>query len=322
MSKPKVRNVCFTVNKPERHLLRLLDFTHSTWTHVKYCVYQREMAAHEHFQGYIEFTAPVSYEHIHSMEGLEGAHLEKRKGPAKSAAHYCKKPVLGCTCHVCDEERSSPTYLEGPWEYGEMSTQGVRADLLEVKRDIDRGVPLKRIAADPDTFPTWIKYHKGLETYKRITTSERDHKPLVVLFIGPSGTGKTRTAMCLARYLGSVYKVPPKATGFWCDDYGQEDTFLIDEMDGNKMTPTFFNELVDWAPMTVPSHGSAGHQFNSKRVFITTNYHPKYWWRKRSEDQVKQTMRRIDIIIKMFNPPKPAQLCPHCAIGLCAFHHI
>lgn len=259
------------------------------------------------------------------MAGLEDAHFQKRFGTAKQAAHYCMKPVDGCDCPHCRKELETPTKLEGPWIFGEMSAQGQRADLLEIKREIDRGASLKRIAMDNETFPTWIKHAKGFETYKRISTAPRSQKPLVILFVGPSGTGKTRTAAKLGRMLGTFYKVPPKHTGFWCDDYASEDVFLIDEMNGHKMSPEFFNELCDWEPMNVPSHGSAGHQFTSKYLFITSNYHPKYWWKKRNPDQVKQTMRRIDLVFKFIPPkapPPPPQPCIHCANGLCAFHHL
>jgi len=274
----------------------------------------------------MELTQAKTYAAIHAMEGLEDAHFQKRFGTARQAAHYCMKPVEGCDCTHCREEVAHPTKLEGPWIWGEMSAQGQRADLLEIKREIDRGTPLKRLWRDPETFPTMIKYHKPLETYKRITTEPRQRKPLVILFVGPSGTGKSRAAMTLGSYIAGsksqVYVVPPKNGIFYCDDYGQEPVFIINEMNGHKMTPEFFNELVDWDPINVPVHHGAGHQFTSPYVFITSNYHPKYWWKKRNPDQVKQTMRRIDLIIKMI-PPKPApQPCPHCANGLCAFHHL
>lgn len=303
---PQVRNVCFTVfGEAGTEGPALLDPQHPTWQHVKYVIYQRELCPttqRVHLQGYMELSQPKSYTALHLLDGLEDAHFEKRRGTAKQAKHYCQKPVAGCDCEICRKEVATPTKLEGPWEWGEMSAQGQRADLLEIKREIDRGTSLKRIAQSEETFPTWIKHAKGFETYKRISTAPRQHKPLVILFVGPSGTGKTRMACTLGRMLGSLYKVPPKHTGFWCDDYAQEDVFLIDEMTGGKMTPEFFNELCDWEPMNVPLHGSAGHQFTSKYVFITSNYAPKYWWKKRNPDQVKQTMRRIDIIVKMIPP--------------------
>jgi len=319
---PRHRNVCFTINGDAARELRLLDMEHETWQHVKYCVYQREMGSHEHFQGYMELTTAKTYDQIHQMEGMESAALFARRGPAVKAAHYCKKPVLGCTCDHCDEERADPTKLEGPWEFGIMSAQGQRADLLAIKLDIDRRVSMKRIAENPETFPTWVKHHRALEIYEHMVAPARTQKPTVFLVIGPSGTGKSRTSWNIARRLGTVYKVPPKSSGFWCDGYRYEDVFFIDEMSGSKMTPEFFNELCDWEQMDVPVHGAQGRQFNSKYIFICTNYHPKYWWKKRSADQLKQTMRRIDVIWKMFPPRAPAQACPHCAGGLCAFHHI
>lgn len=324
---PQVRNLCFTVfGDPFTEGPPLLDFTHSSWQHVKYCVYQREICPttnRVHLQGYLELSQSKTYSALHNLLGLENAHFEKRYGSAKQARHYCLKPVAGCDCEVCRKEIATPTKLEGPWEFGEMSSQGQRADLLEVKKAIDRGTSLKRIAQDNELFPTWVKFPKAFQMYRHMVTPERKVKPQVWLFIGPSGTGKTRTAMALARGLGSVYKVPPKHSGFWCDRYDNETVFLIDEMNGSKMTPEFFNELLDWYPMDVPVHGTAGHQFNSPYVFICTNYHPRHWWRKRSPDQIKQTMRRIDIVVKIgfkHTPPPPA--CVWCEMGFCLDHGV
>lgn len=302
---PRHRNVVFTINATYPHALRLLDMEHDTWQKVKFCVYQRECAEHEHFQGYMELTDQLTYDALHKLAGLENAHFQRRFGSARQAAHYATKPHPDCRCKHCEEEKASPTKLEGPWQVGAMSNQGQREDLLAIKRKIDDGASLQSIAMDEDLYPTWIKMPKNFETYKRTVTPQRRTKPMVFLFVGPSGTGKTRTACTLARFLGSLYKVPPKSTGFWCDAYSQETVFLIDEMTGSKMTPEFFNELVDWEQMLVPSHGSAGHQFTSPYVFITSNYHPKYWWKKRSPAQLKQTMRRIDVIIKMIPPQVP-----------------
>ncbi|AIF71514.1 replication-associated protein [McMurdo Ice Shelf pond-associated circular DNA virus-6] len=324
---PRNRNVCFTINATDGIPLLLLDPSHSSWMHVKFLVYQREFGSHEHFQGYVEFTQPKSFTAIHLLEGMEHASLFSRHGSAKQAAHYCMKPVEGCQCQHCCEEASSPTKLEGPWTFGEMSSQGQRADLLEVKRRIDDGSSLKRLWRDTDTFPTMIKFHRGFETYKRLTTLPRDFKPKVILFCGRSGMGKTSAAYAIAQRLGSVYSWPNKPGGnFWCDDYGGEDVFFLDEMNGDKMTPEFFNAFVDRYPFVVPAHGSAGHQLVSPYIFICSNYAPKFWWKKRNADQVHQTMRRIDVVFKFLLPPPLLQPCPHCAKNqrgfFCPFHHL
>jgi len=317
---PTVRNVCFTLNGD---LMPLLDPLHATWQHVKFCVYQREFGSHEHFQGYIEFTNSKTFAQIHALEGLEDAHFERRRGTAKQASHYCMKPVDACECHVCIEERANPTKLEGPWVFGTMTDQGQRRDLLDCKRDIDQGAPLKRLWKQEDSFPVMVKYYKAFETYKRITTEPRNFKPKVILFCGRSGMGKTSSALAIARRLGSVYVWPNKPGGsFWCDDYACEDVFFLDEMNGDKMTPEFFNAFADRYPFVLPAHGSAGHQFVSPYIFICTNYAPKFWWKKRNSDQVQQTMRRIDVVFKFLHRPDPLNLCVHCQKGgPCPFHH-
>nr|WAE42805.1 MAG: replication associated protein [Cressdnaviricota sp.] len=300
---PTHRNLCFTINAKEGVDLRLLDFTHPTWTNVRYCVYQREMADHEHFQGYIEFTSQKSFDAVHAMEGMERAHLEPRRGNAKQADHYCRKPVVGCLCNQCSEELAHPTYLEGPWEFGVMSHQGQRADLMEIQRELNKGVSLKRIALE--FFPEWVRFGKAFKDYKRIIAEPRDFKPLVILVVGPSGKGKSRFAHRLAHYLSppdeDYYIVPEKTTGTcWMDDYDQNRVFFMDEMDGSRMRPTFFNGLVDRYPFVVPAHGGAGSHMNARIMIFVSNYLPKFWWKNRSPDQIKQTMRRIDLVWPMF----------------------
>lgn len=136
--------------------------------------------------------------------------------------------------------------------------------------------------------------------YRRITSPERRWKTIVWLIIGPSGRGKSNFADSMARALGTTMRVPPKkGSGMYYDDYDGQECIIIEEMNGDKMTPEFFNELCDRYPLTIPSHGAAGHQMLAKHLFITTNYHPKFWWKKRNPDQLYQTMRRIDIVWKM-----------------------
>jgi len=295
---PQHRNVCFTVNKDDRALLRLLDETHPTWQHVKYCIYQREMGSHEHFQGYMELTCGKTFAALHNLEGLEHAHFEKRRGTAKQAIHYCMKPVAGCECNICIEEVREPTYIEGPWVFGEPNAQGQRADLLEIQREIRQGASNKRIAEDH--FPEWVRFGKAFKDYKRMSTVPRNFKTRVVLFIGPPGTGKSTLMKLLAAYLGSVYKATAKkGSGMYYDDYDNQDVMIIDEFNGSRMTPEAFNDLADEHEAVIPVHGNAGHQFNSKYLFIGSNYLPSQWWKNRNPAQLKQTTRRIDIVFKV-----------------------
>lgn len=303
---PRYRNICFTVQALEGEPLRLLDFSHPTWQHVKYCIYQREMGTHEHFQGYLELTNQKTFKALHRLDGLKTAHFEKRMGSAKQAAHYCSKPHDGCTCNQCHEERREPTYLEGPWSFGEMSQQGQRTELMLIQVDLNKGKRLRDIAMD--NFPEWVRFGRAFKEYRRMIAVPRHFKPIVILIIGPSGLGKSRFAHDLARYLQGdefYYIVPEKTTGvLWCDDYDGQDVFFCDEFDGSRCRPTFFNGLVDRYPFVVPSHGGAGSHLTSHYMVFVSNYHPKYWWKNRSLLQLEQTMRRIDVLIPFFKPTR------------------
>lgn len=257
-----------------------------SWPGCSFFVYQRELCpvtARVHFQGYLELERQMTFTAIkRQFEGLETAHFEKRFGSQKQAIDYCSK------------ERSR---LEGPWFYGESKAQGERSDLIAVKRALDDGVSLSKIS--DDFYGPWIKYQRSFREYKRIHTKPRDFKSTVILIVGPSGVGKSRFATQLCAYLGTTYKCPDKHSGFWCDDYDGQTVFFMDEFDGDRMRPKAFNDLCDRYECVVPVHGGAGHQMVSKYIVIVSNYAPKYWWKKRSEGQLFQTTRRIDVVLKL-----------------------
>jgi len=316
---PQVRNICFTVfgslghhDVPEDYEgPRMLDFKHSTWQHVKYCIFQTELCPttqRVHFQGYMEFTQSKTYDAIHLLEGMETAHIERRIASAKKAKHYCEKPVQGCDCNVCLKELEVPTKLEGPWEFGEISQQGQRADLMEVQRDIERKVPMRRIAKEH--FPEWVRFRQSFNEYRRHQTECRDFKSKTFLFAGPPGKGKSTLMKRIARYIGTYYKVPhKKGSGLYFDDYDNQEVMILDEFSGATCPPEFFNLLADEHECVLPVHGGAGHQMVSKYLFIGTNYAPKFWWKNRTPDQLLQTTRRIDVVFKVgMTQPQPINI--------------
>jgi len=165
-----------------------------------------------------------------------------------------------------------------------------------VKKDIDDGVNFSTIANNH--FSSYIRYGRGFKEYKRLRQAPRSEKTIVCCIYGPSGVGKSRFATQFAKVLGPCYKVPqPKGSGLYWDDYDGQPVVFLDEMDGNFMTPTFFNTLCDRYECVVPVHGGAGHQMVARYIIICSNYHPRYWWRKRSASQLTQTLRRIEMLI-------------------------
>jgi len=315
----------------------LLLLVPSTWPRVTFFVYQREVCprtSREHFQCYMELDSAVRFTTLQAeCDGLETAHFESRKGTQTHAIAYCQKPdpYKGYDAFIDDTSR-----VEGPWFHGEPKHQGQRSDLMEIQRDLNAGVSLKRIA---DTnFPEWVRFGRAFKDYKRIIATPRNFKTIVILIVGPSGRGKSRFGHLLSRYLSMEgrcdelqfpelgyhpdfnpvirgvqitddsplpYVLPEKHSGFWADDYDSEPVFYIDEFGGHRCVPTFFNGLADRYPFVIPSHGAAGHQMVSKYLVICSNYAPKYWWRNRNADQLFQTTRRIDMLIKLI----PTRVC-------------
>jgi DNA polymerase III delta prime subunit len=128
-----------------------------------------------------------------------------------------------------------------------------------------------------DGFRSMIKHYKGIREYLRIRQRPRRDPPQVLVFIGPTGTGKSHTAYQLAP---DLYSVPQaKGSGTYWDGYFAQDTVLIDEMYGSRFSHGFLLQLLDRYAMSVPIHcGSVN--FSSKRIILCSNAHPEEWYPK------------------------------------------
>lgn len=276
----KAKKIFFTLNNPEGQL----DWPALKAKGLTYLLYQREKGAEGtvHFQGVFSLSVSTRLSALKKLPGLSRAHFEVVKS-WDAAIAYCSK---------------ADTREAGPWTHGErgaVKRQGQRTDIEDVQKRLKDGESLSTIA--DDHFQLFLQYGRGLREYQAMQMKERTHAPAVWLFVGLSGWGKSRTARAIAEHIGSVYYVSqPKGSGLYWDGYAQQKTVVLDEMDGNVMTPTMFNRLCDHAPTTVAIHGGQV-SFNSPLIILTSNYLPKYWWKNRKGDQVTQTMRRIQHII-------------------------
>lgn len=280
------KNYVFTVNNYEA----LLD--PALWPGCLYCVYQEEVgeAGTPHLQGYLCFDARLTRARVSSLPGLERAHLETARGTPDQNVGYCTK----------EDGR-----LGGPYEFGvRPKGQGARKDLEEVAAKIKSGVSLKRIAEEhPSDF---IRYSTGFKAIQAYTAPRRGayDKTICFVFYGAGGTGKSTFARRLAHFLssdegasGDVFSLPPaKGSGQYWDGYNQGDVVIIDEMKGDRMKPTEFNQLIDSGEMCVPVHGGQV-QFNSRYVIITTNVTPSEWW---PNTKYKHSLRRRIIVWPIF----------------------
>jgi len=195
-----------------------------------------------------------------------------------------------------------------PYMFGEPQSPGTRTDVLAVKEDQDNGMPLVDLWENHYAF--MIRSHKAAAVYASLRSPVRKWKTKCMLLVGPSNMQKSALATILAPYFGnSTYRIPAKkGSGLYFDGYIGQEVAILDEMDGNRMTPTDFNQLVDEYEHSVPIHGGANTNWCPRVLIITSNYLPRYWWKNRNAAQVFQTTRRIEWTVPRLLPTTPAKL--------------
>ncbi len=288
-----MRNVCFTLNNFDNKEL----FTELP-EHVKYIVWQEEKGektARNHLQGYVEVDSPRAFSFFKKLLG-KTAHLESRKGTALEASTYCKK----------EESRVS-----GPWELGALSKQGARVD-LEGFRDA-----VKRKATNEELLETNLicmaKYPRLLATIRATVKPDITPDLRVVLHLGATGTGKTRSVTDEWNTAGHRWYTPPisQQGSSWWDGYDSHTHVLLDEWEG-KITLSNLLRILDIYPLQLPCKG--GHVwFRPHFITITSNMHPIEWYEwapsqrypRGREVQLAALRRRIHSIVDFNDPTHP-----------------
>jgi len=214
----------------------------------------------------------------------QNPHIEVAMGSSDQNEAYCSKP----------ESR-----VDGPWRRGVIrdlaGKKGGRSDIIAVKKQLQAGSSLLTNAKTDACFGTVMHSLRSLQWFELQVQPKRSSLTIALVIWGSTGTGKSRFAHELADYLSPLgaYQVPyVKGSGLYWDGYVQQTIPIVDEMDGSRMDPKFFNELIDRYPKSVPIHGGSV-QFNSPFVIFTSNKHPSKWWPKQQTPGA--TARRITV---------------------------
>lgn len=268
--KARGRSYCFTINNPTGSKEEWLEFFKTQ--KAKYIVLGDEVApttGTPHIQGYVDFVNPRTWGGvIKLLKGL--AHVEPRKGTFQQAADYCKEDNKFV-------------------EWGTPPRQGARGDIENVKECVLEGMTMNEmINEDFINNNQQLRFAEGLMKYKE---KRRDpaNPPLILWFWGPTGTGKTRTAMELypdAWLSGRNLK--------WWPGYDGHKHVIIDDFRGDFCTFHELLRITDRYPFSVECKGGS-RELLAEVIIITCPQRPEEVYIK-SDEEILQLTRRISEI--------------------------
>jgi len=266
------RNWLFTINNPT------IEDKPLDWEGAKYLIFQKERGEEGtlHYQGYVCWEQPKGLAAVKKVNPR--AHWEIRRGTHEGAKAYCSK---------------EDTRVEGPWEKGEEPTQGRRNDLQEIKEKLDAGATVADIA--DSHYSQWCRYRHAFQEYKQIKQPKRDFKTKVCVLWGPTGTGKSSFVREKAG-IDCYWKEDQK----WWDGYENQTHVCLDDFYGWIKYHDMLR-LLDRYPLRLECKGGQV-QFNSKFIWITSNKHPRDWYKDMSEEKYAALERRIDMIVHKLAP--------------------
>lgn len=259
----RLRNFVFTINNPTKkdvNMLQELEY--------RYIVYGREIGKENktpHLQGYCELTKQMRFAAV--KKHLPRAYLAARRGTGKHAADYCKK--------------------DGDFtEFGTMKKPGERTELKKVYEMVKNGRTDIEIG---ETFPaTYMRAYRAVDRVRmNYSRTDRCFEPVEVIVLwGDTGTGKTRKA----------YEIDPDLyraanNGQWWDGYVKQQTILFDDYYGTVPYDQFL-ALLDGYKFQIPI--KCGFTWKRwKRVIITSNEEPCYWYDKKHGFMTPALERRL-----------------------------
>lgn len=201
-------------------------------------------------------------------------------GTIDQAVAYCTKEDTRDPAYpAIHEEGTRPRNAGRP---------GGRSDLDGVVDAIKAGVGIRRIAEDHG--PEFIKFNKGIERLINLTVNPRDFKTRVEWFYGRTGTGKSRAAS--DENPNSYWKNP---SHHWWDGYEHQETVIIDDYRCDFCKFSELLRLFDRYPYQVQVKCGT-REMVAKKIVVTAPKAPADMWENRTEEDLAQLLRRIDLI--------------------------
>ena len=256
----------------------------------RFLVFQKEQGEEGtvHYQGYVE------YSRNHRFSRFQSGLPEGETIWCRNRREYDNSQER-CIAYCSKED----TRLEGPWRWGEPKEVhgGGKKDLITFVERVKGGAAKRHLLEE---YPSILSRYRNFYSDVRgmFMPKLRDEPPMVELSIGSTGIGKTRGIMAEYADSGDFFVTPLGGSGFWMDGYDGQSVVLLDDFAGgkSKIGLTELLRLLDRYPVQVPIKGAYVWWY-PERIYVTTNLHPRLWykWANR-EEQYAALMRRFTCI--------------------------
>lgn len=245
---------------------------------VKYLIFQLELTPTTkrlHWQGYLQLTTSRTLawlkKHLHPTARFAPEY--ENSSPEKNQL-YCSK---------------KETYVEGPWELGEVSCKGVKR-----KKATEEFVDLVKSGATDreliEAYPSiYLQSHNAVKKI-RTAYAEPSKEVRVIVHWGVPGAGKTYSVYD-KHGQENVFSLTQEDHTVWFDGYDGQEVLLIDDFYGWIK----FSQLlkyIDQYPVQFPIKGGKVWR-QCKYIYFTSNVHPDQWYSYDEHKQYAALDRRI-----------------------------
>lgn len=251
-----------------------------------------------HFQAYVELKKGYAMTWIKNKFSRR-IHIERRNRPQRFIIAYCKKEasrVLGG--------------LAGEW--GRPRERAKKTTMAQFVEAINTGKSLSDLRAE---YPVKAFLHnaKMIEAHMD-QRGDRNWAMKILIFVGPTGTGKTFEAN---RLYPEAYKADwPTGGRWWLKGYEGQEAFIMDEWLHQFKIGKLMSIFDRWA-MGMEFKGGNG-KFLSKIVVLTTNLDPCLWFPNTPITQLNKIAleRRIQEFAEIWDFSSPARMLapPHLPV--------
>jgi hypothetical protein len=123
-------------------------------------------------------------------------------------------------------------------------------------------------------------------------TTHRNWVCSVVVYYGPTGTGKTRAVM---DNLPSPDDLWTYSGDGWFDGYDGHKIVLFDDFSGSEFKISFLLRLLDRYPMQVRIKGGFVN-WCPEEIYITSNLNPDQWYPNAHQEHIDALKRRLTAV--------------------------